>query len=67
MLSAIESFHHPSYIEINFRYRQPRIDYIKAALWTAAALGYDYIAIEPAVPSPMKNHPSRRLRWSSKA
>lgn len=52
MLTAIEGFHHPSYIEIDPEYRQQRIDYTKAALRTAAALGHDYISIEPGGPIP---------------
>jgi sugar phosphate isomerase/epimerase len=52
MLTAIEGFHHPSYIEPDPDYRQRRIDYTKAALRTAAALGHDYISIEPGGPIP---------------
>ena len=52
MLTAIEGFHHPSYIEPDADYRQQRIDYTKAALRTAAALGHDYISIEPGGPIP---------------
>lgn len=52
MLTAIEGFHHPSYIETDPEYRQRRIDYTKAALRTAAALGHDYISIEPGGPIP---------------
>ena len=52
MLTAIEGFHHPSYIEPDTDYRQQRIDYTKAALRTAAALDHDYISIEPGGPVP---------------
>ena len=52
MLTAIEGFHHPSYIEQDTDYRQERIDYTKAALRTAAALDHDYISIEPGGPIP---------------
>lgn len=52
MLTAIEGFYHPSYIEADPEYRQRRIDYTKAALQTAAALGHGYISIEPGGPIP---------------
>lgn len=52
MLTAIEGFHHPSYIEPDTDYRQQRIDYTKDALRTAAALGHGYISIEPGGPVP---------------
>lgn len=52
MLTAIEDFHHPSYIEPDEEYRQRRIDYTLAALETAAALDHDYISIEPGGPIP---------------
>ncbi|QCS42274.1 sugar phosphate isomerase/epimerase [Natrinema versiforme] len=52
MLTAIEGFHHPSYIEPDEEYRQRRIDYTLAALETAADLGHDYISIEPGGPIP---------------
>ncbi len=52
MLTAIEGFHHPSYIETDPDYRKRRIDYTKAALRTAAALGHGYISIEPGGPVP---------------
>jgi len=47
MLTAIEGFHHPSYIEPDEEYRQQRIDYTLAALETASDLGLPYISIEP--------------------
>ena len=52
MLTAIEDFHHPSYIEPNEEYRQRRIDYTHDALRTAAALDAEYISIEPGGPIP---------------
>ncbi|HET7324059.1 MAG TPA: sugar phosphate isomerase/epimerase family protein [Halococcus sp.] len=52
MLTAIEGFHHPSYIEPDTDYRQQRIDYTKAALRMAAALDHSYISIEPGGPIP---------------
>jgi sugar phosphate isomerase/epimerase len=52
MLTAIEGFHHPSYVEADPEYRQRRIDYTKTALRTAAALGADGISIEPGGPIP---------------
>ncbi|MDF9746766.1 sugar phosphate isomerase/epimerase family protein [Natrinema salsiterrestre] len=52
MLTAIEDFHHPSYIEVDEGYRQKRIDYTLAALETAADLGLPYISIEPGGPIP---------------
>ncbi len=52
MLTAIEDFHHPSYIEPDEDYRQQRIDYTLAALETAADLGLPYISIEPGGPIP---------------
>ena len=52
MLTAIEGFHHPSYVEPDPDYRQKRIDYTAAALRTAAALDHDYVSIEPGGPVP---------------
>jgi sugar phosphate isomerase/epimerase len=52
MLTAIEGFHHPSYIEPDPEYRQRRIDHTTAALRTAAALDHDYLSIEPGGPIP---------------
>lgn len=52
MLTAIEGFHHPSYIEPDKEYRQQRIDYTLAALETAADLDHSYISIEPGGPIP---------------
>ena len=52
MLTAIEGFHHPSYIEPDEDYRRKRIDYTLAALETAADLDHDYISIEPGGPIP---------------
>jgi sugar phosphate isomerase/epimerase len=52
MLTAIEDFHHPSYVEVDDDYRQQRIDYTADALRVAAALGQEYISIEPGGPIP---------------
>jgi sugar phosphate isomerase/epimerase len=52
MLTAIEDFHHPSFVEEDSDYRQQRVDYTAASLRTAAALGADYISIEPGGPVP---------------
>jgi sugar phosphate isomerase/epimerase len=52
MLTAIEGFHHPSYIEPDEAYRQKRIDYTLAALETAGDLGLSHISIEPGGPIP---------------
>ncbi|WP_323173884.1 sugar phosphate isomerase/epimerase family protein [Natrialba sp. PRR66] len=52
MLTAIEDFHHPSFIEPDEDYRRERIDYTLAALDTAADLGAPHISIEPGGPIP---------------
>ncbi|ELZ03806.1 sugar phosphate isomerase/epimerase family protein [Natrialba aegyptia] len=52
MLTAIEDFHHPSFIEPDADYRRERIDYTLAALDTAADLGAPHISIEPGGPIP---------------
>lgn len=52
MLTAIEDFHHPSYVEPDPDYRQRRIDYTADALRVAADLDCDYISIEPGGPVP---------------
>ncbi|WP_276301589.1 sugar phosphate isomerase/epimerase family protein [Halorussus lipolyticus] len=52
MLTAIEGFHHPSYIEEDAEYRQRRIDYTREALEVADALDFGYISIEPGGPIP---------------
>lgn len=52
MLTAIEGFHHPSYVEPDDDYRQRRIDYTADALRIAAALDQPYISIEPGGPVP---------------
>lgn len=52
MLTAIEDFHHPSYIESDTKYRQRRIDYTREALHLADALDAEYISIEPGGPLP---------------
>lgn len=52
MLTAIEGFHHPSYVEPDQEYRQERIDYTREALRQADALGAEYVSIEPGGPLP---------------
>lgn len=52
MLTAIEGFHHPSFIEEDEDYRRRRIDYTLDALETAAALDAEHISIEPGGPVP---------------
>ncbi|WP_049921171.1 sugar phosphate isomerase/epimerase family protein [Halopiger djelfimassiliensis] len=52
MLTAIEDFHHPSFIEPDADYRRRRIDYTLAALETAADLDIPHISIEPGGPVP---------------
>jgi sugar phosphate isomerase/epimerase len=52
MLTAIEGFHHPSYVEPDVGYRQKRIDYTRAALELADAFDAEYISIEPGGPIP---------------
>jgi sugar phosphate isomerase/epimerase len=52
MLTAIEGFHHPSYVEPDLDYRRKRIDYTLAALDAAAELDASHISIEPGGPIP---------------
>jgi sugar phosphate isomerase/epimerase len=52
MLTAIEGFHHPSYIEPDDEYRQQRIDYTLDALDVASALDIEHISVEPGGPIP---------------
>ena len=52
MLTAIEDFHHPSFVEDSDDYRRRRVDYTHAALELAGALDFDYISIEPGGPVP---------------
>lgn len=52
MLTAIEDFHHPSYIEPDAEYRQQRINYTREALHLADAFDAEYISIEPGGPVP---------------
>lgn len=52
MLTAIEDFHHPSFVEVDPDYRRQRVEYTKAALETAAELGGEHISIEPGGPIP---------------
>lgn len=52
MLTAIEDFHHPSFVEADPDYRRQRVEYTKSALETAAGLDADHISIEPGGPIP---------------
>lgn len=52
MLTAIEDFHHPSFVEPDEEYRRRRVDYTLDALETAAALNAPHISIEPGGPVP---------------
>ena len=52
MLTAIEDFHHPSFIEPDREYRRRRINYTLAALETASRLEIPHISIEPGGPIP---------------
>lgn len=52
MLTAIEDFHHPSFVEPDEAYRRKRIEYTLAALDAAAELDVPHISIEPGGPVP---------------
>lgn len=52
MLTAIEDFHHPSFIEPDPEYRRQRVEYTLAALETASELDAEHISIEPGGPIP---------------
>jgi len=52
MLTAIEDFHHPSFVEPDADYRRRRVEYTLDALDVAAALGVPHISIEPGGPVP---------------
>jgi sugar phosphate isomerase/epimerase len=52
MLTAIEDFHHPSFIEPDAGYRQERIDYTRESLYLADQFGADHISVEPGGPVP---------------
>ena len=52
MLTAIEDFHHPSFIEPEITDRTKRLEYTHASIKTAAALGQSHISIEPGGPVP---------------
>ena len=52
MLTAIEDFHHPSFVEEDESYRRRRIEYTLDSLETAAALDAEHISIEPGGPVP---------------
>lgn len=52
MLTAIEDFHHPSFVEPDEDYRRKRVDYTLAAIDVAAELDVPHISIEPGGPVP---------------
>jgi sugar phosphate isomerase/epimerase len=52
MLTAIEDFHHPSFIEPDEQYRRRRIEYTLDSLDAADRLGGPHISIEPGGPIP---------------
>lgn len=52
MLTAIESFHHPSFVEEDPEYRQRRIDYTRDAVELASVFGAPHVSIEPGGPVP---------------
>jgi sugar phosphate isomerase/epimerase len=52
MLTAIEDFHHPSFVEPDPDYRRRRVEYTLDALDVAAALDVPHISIEPGGPIP---------------
>lgn len=52
MMSAVEDFHHPSWIEPDPDYRRLRIEHTKASLALASALGARCITTEPGGPLP---------------
>jgi len=50
MLTAIDDFHHPSWIEESKKYRQKRIDHTKNCLYLASSLGAKSVSTEPGGP-----------------
>jgi sugar phosphate isomerase/epimerase len=50
MLTAIEDFHHPSWIEESNNYRQKRIEHTKNCLQLASLLGAKSVSTEPGGP-----------------
>jgi sugar phosphate isomerase/epimerase len=52
MLTAIEDFHHPSFVEPDADYRQQRIDYTREAVELADAFDADHVSVEPGGPVP---------------
>ncbi len=52
MLTAIEDFHHPSFVEPDADYRQQRIDYTRESIRLADAFDADYVSVEPGGPVP---------------
>lgn len=47
-----ETFHHPSFVELDEADRRARVEYTKAALRTAATLGVPHISTQPGGPVP---------------
>ncbi|MDC0927984.1 sugar phosphate isomerase/epimerase [Nitrosopumilus sp.] len=50
MLTAIDDFHHPSWIEESKNFRQKRIDHTKNCLYLASQLGAKSVSTEPGGP-----------------
>ena len=50
MMTAIDDFHHPSWIEESKTYRQKRIDHTKNCLYLASLLGAKSVSTEPGGP-----------------
>lgn len=50
MMTAIDDFHHPSWIEESKNYRQKRIDHTKNCLYLASLLGAKSVSTEPGGP-----------------
>ena len=50
MMTAIDDFHHPSWIEESEKYRQKRIDHTKNCLHLASLLGAKSVSTEPGGP-----------------
>ena len=50
MMTAIEDFHHPSWIEESKNYRQQRIEHTKNCLYLASLLGAKSVSTEPGGP-----------------
>lgn len=50
MMTAVEDFHHPSWIEESERYRKKRVEHTKNCLYLAEALGAKTVSTEPGGP-----------------